>query len=164
MLANFERIGIRFQYPDNWVLDSETASAGGREVTVYSPGGAYWSVILYEKDSNPEQILDQIVASLKQEYQDLDHELLADDDFEEENLACEINFIYLDLTNTVVARVFPGIWANYLVMFQAEDRDLRNIGPVFQAMTISLLRESNLRGAQFHDTATISDETEEDHA
>lgn len=145
MLANFEQLGVRFQYPDNWEMDSHAILAGDREVTVYSPGGAYWTLSIYPRDSEPKQILKDVLAAMKAEYKEVDHEWLHDAVHGHQNEGCEMNFYYLDLTSTAIARVFPGMWANYLVFYQAEDREFATLSDVFSAMILSFLRESNLR-------------------
>ena len=37
MPAVYEKMGIRFMYPDNWTLDEEEALHGNQSVSVYSP-------------------------------------------------------------------------------------------------------------------------------
>ena len=55
---------------------------------------------------------------------------------------CEMNFYYLDLTNTATVRVISSNRANYIVLWQAEDRDFAELQDVFAAMTVSLVQES----------------------
>ena len=43
---DWDGLGISFQYPDNWTLDDSDALLGRQSVTVYSPGGAFWSVAI----------------------------------------------------------------------------------------------------------------------
>lgn len=148
MLANFEQVGVRFQYPENWTLDSQTAEHGGREVTVLSPGGSYWSVAVYDLKTQPQAIIDSVVVAMKKEYEELDHYPLDDLIAGRDDTAVEMNFYYMDLTSTAIARVYEGIWANYLVIYQAEDREFKQYEQVFRAMTTSFLQESNLRGEQ----------------
>ncbi len=35
----YDKLGIRFLYPDNWTLDEDEAIQGNRSVTALSPGG-----------------------------------------------------------------------------------------------------------------------------
>ena len=51
-----------------------------------------------------------------------------------------VNFICLDLTVTAWLRGLRTRKASYLLLCQAEDRELPIVGPVFRAMWISLLR------------------------
>ena len=41
MPARFDKLGISFQYPENWTLDDSDALLGRKSVTVYSPGGRF---------------------------------------------------------------------------------------------------------------------------
>ena len=40
----FDRLGLRFDHPDNWVVDTDDAEGRFATATVYAPGGAFWSV------------------------------------------------------------------------------------------------------------------------
>ncbi|MDX1961967.1 MAG: hypothetical protein SFX18_02365 [Pirellulales bacterium] len=142
MQANFEQLGVTFQYPDGWTLDSQAILAGGRELTVYSPGGAFWSLAIHDRQTDPRALVDEFVNTMRAEYQNVDHELLDENAPAPEALACEVNFYCLDLTITAIARVFCGAWANYLVLYQAEDREFAQLADVFDAMTHSFVRES----------------------
>jgi|GEM_PF-1735652 len=144
MLADFAKLGIRFQYPDNWSLDSQAALNDGREVAAYSPEGGFWSVAIYERGTVPQKILDELATAMRAEYQEVDCESLVEPLLGHEQLNCELNFYCLDLTSTAIARVFTGLWGNYLVIYQAEDREFARLAEVFDAMTHSFLRESNL--------------------
>ncbi len=55
----------------------------------------------------------------------------------------DLNFFYLDLTNTALIRCIRTDRATYAVFCQAEDREFDRVHAVFDAMTTSLL--SNLR-------------------
>ena len=46
MPAQFDSLGISFQYPENWTLDDSDALLGRKSITVYSPGGAFWAVVI----------------------------------------------------------------------------------------------------------------------
>ena len=47
MPAEFNNLGISFQYPDNWTLDDSDARLGRTSVTVYGRGGAFWSMAIH---------------------------------------------------------------------------------------------------------------------
>ncbi len=75
---------------------------------------------------------------MRQEYDELDAEPLDELVGDQEIVGCEMNFYCLDLTNTAVARSFSTPDATYLLFCQADDRELAEVGPVFEAMTLSL--------------------------
>ena len=53
----------------------------------------------------------------------------------------DLNFRFLDLSNTALIRGFRTTTASCLVLCQAEDRELEDLAPVFRAITTSLLTD-----------------------
>jgi hypothetical protein len=139
MPVQFERLGISFQYPDNWTLDEEDAVAGRRSVTVYSPGGAFWSVAMHPPSADPARLARAAADAMRQEYEKIEaeeiHEALAG----REMIGYDLNFFYLDLTNTARVRCLRTERTTYSIFCQAEDREFEQVQMVFQAMTTSLL-------------------------
>lgn len=140
MPAVYDKLGISFQYPENWDLDEREAVEGNHGVTVYSPGGAFWSVVVQSATVDPQATADAALAALKKEYEELDAEPLTESVGGRELLGYDLNFYYLDLTNTAYIRAFRTPRASYLILCQAEDRELENVEAVLRAMTLSLIR------------------------
>ena len=69
MPAEFNKLGIRFLYPENWTLDEQEALEGNRSVTVYSPGGAFWSIAMHEPNVDPREKDDERIAGPKKPHQ-----------------------------------------------------------------------------------------------
>jgi hypothetical protein len=139
MPAHFDSLGISFQYPENWTLDDSDARLGRQSVTVYSPGGAFWSVAIHPNSADPAKLAAAVVEMMRQEYQELEvHEV-------EESVAgfdlvgYDLAFYYLDLTNSARIRSFHFPYSTYTIHCQAEDREYELLERVFQAMTVSLL-------------------------
>jgi len=42
---HFNRFGLAFDYPDNWSVDTDDSADRYATVTVYAPGGGFWSVV-----------------------------------------------------------------------------------------------------------------------
>ena len=74
MTATYEKSGLQFMYPENWSLAEDDMQATPRTVSVQAPTGAFWSVDIYPFGIDIEQLLDQIVATMKEEYNDLEAE------------------------------------------------------------------------------------------
>ena len=144
MPLKFEKLGISFQYPDNWTLDEEDALAGRRSVTVYSPGGAFWSVAAHPRSADPARLAEAAVEAMKQEYEGLEAEETREALAGRELIGYDLNFYYLDLINTAQIRCLRTEQTTYTVFCQAEDREFDRIELVFRAMTSSLL--SGLEG------------------
>jgi len=138
-------------YPDNWEIDQRGAADEGYSVSVNSPGGAFWSLLVYPPDEDLGERTRDVVEALKKEYPEMDvepvHEPLAGHDL----VGYDLNFFYFDLTNTAWVRGVHTLRANYVILCQAEDHEFDEFEPVFRAITISLLRPaaqaSGVRGS-----------------
>lgn len=144
MPAVFEQAGIRFEYPENWSLDSDTIVPGrGGQVVVASPHTAFWHLTLYPPDMELEPLFDEALRALREEYKEIEvepaHDFLEDREIE----SYDVNFIYLDLTNTCWLRGLHLPGATCVLLCQAEDREFERVAPVFQAMLASLIRHSD---------------------
>jgi hypothetical protein len=139
MPAIFNSLGISFQYPDNWTLDDSDALLGRKSVTVYSPGGAFWTVAMHPGSADPAKLAAAIVKAMKQTYEGLESEE-AEETIAGRRLAGhDMAFYCLDLTNTAQVRSFRVGHTSYTVFCQAEDREFKQLERVFEAMTTTLL-------------------------
>lgn len=139
MPAIFEKLGIRFQYPDNWILDEKEALEGENTVTVYSPGGAFWSVAVHSPVVRPSELRETALKAMKKEYSELDVEPVEESVAGQELVGYDLNFYCLDLTNTALIRAARTSSHSLLVLCQAEDREFAVVEPIFRAMMQSLL-------------------------
>ncbi|MCC6125950.1 MAG: hypothetical protein IT426_13375 [Pirellulales bacterium] len=143
MPAHFNRYGVSFQYPDNWSLDEEEMEELPEEnhsVTVYSPGGAFWSVTVHPRHSDPRKLIAAAVKALREEYEGLEVEEVEETCLNRDLIGYDCNFFCLDLTNTAQIRGLRNQIATYVIFCQAEDREFESLRKVFQAMTFSLLK------------------------
>lgn len=138
MTAFYDKLGIQFQYPENWTLDEDEALEGEQSVSVYSPGGAFWSVMVRPPSQAPEELVEAVLRTMKQEYDELDAEAVEESIGELHWVGCDLNFYCLDLTNTAAVRGVRTPRSTLLVLWQATDRELDEVEAVFQAMTRSL--------------------------
>ncbi|HYW78035.1 MAG TPA: hypothetical protein VE890_00595 [Thermoguttaceae bacterium] len=139
MPAKYEKLGISFQYPDNWKLDEEDAMAGCDSVTVYSPGGSFWSLAIHPRSADPRLLAEGVVDTMKQEYDEIEAEEVSESVSDHELIGYDLNFYCLDLTNTAKIRCLRADQHTLTVFCQADDREFERIKSVFQAMTVSLL-------------------------
>ena len=139
MPAEFNKLGILFQYPDNWALDEEDALAGQKSVTVYSPGGAFWSISVHPRSVDPATLAKAAVDAMKADYEELEIEETRETMAGREMIGYDLNFFYLDFTNTATIRCIRTDQATYTIWCQAEDREFERIRGVFHAITTSFL-------------------------
>ncbi len=139
MPALFDSLGISFQYPENWTLDDADAVLGRKSVTIYSPGGAFWTVAIHSASAEPAKLATAIVDTMRKEYQGLDAEEVEESVSGHDLVGYDLAFYCLDLTNTAQVRSLRVGNATYTIYCQAEDREYERIKQVFQAITITLL-------------------------
>lgn len=139
MPSHYDKLGIHFQYPDNWTLDEIEARDSGNSVTVYSPGGAFWSITIHPANQSPQDLADAALEAMRREYDELDAEPVVETVGGQELIGWDINFYCLDLTNTAQVRGFNASRATYLIFCQADDREFDEVEQVFAAITRSLL-------------------------
>lgn len=140
MPQHFNKLGVSFQYPDNWTLDEHDALAGRPSVTVYSPGGGFWSVSIHPAHLDPARLAKAALKAMRDEYPLLEEERVRETIAEHSMIGYDLNFYYLDLTNTAAIRCLRTPRASYVIFFQAEDRELHSVKAVFHAITTSLVR------------------------
>jgi hypothetical protein len=138
MPAKCDLPGLSFQYPDNWTLDQDDAPHGCDSVTVYSPGGAFWSVSRHAGSAEPSQLAQAAVEAMQAEYDSLESERTEETVAEHHLIGYDLAFYCMDLTSTAGVRAVRINDSTYTVFFQAEDREMVRVGPVFQAITTSL--------------------------
>jgi hypothetical protein len=137
MPAVFERFGVRFQYPEGWILEVEEET-DGQDITVYNQDGAFWSLTINDS-GDPDQLAQVVVDTLDAQYDDLDSAAVSDEIAGQDMVGYDVNFYCLDLTNTAQVRAFVADGRTLLVMWQAEDRDYDRVAPIFRAITTSLV-------------------------
>ena len=142
MPREFRKPGVAFQYPDNWVLDEQDWAGDEPAVTVFSPGGAFWVVSVHPRTSEPDRLAQTAVEAIQAEYEGVDVEPVEEDLEGHLMTGFDLRFFFMDLTNTATVRCLRGPAATYTVFCQAEDREYEQVRAVFQAMTVSLLRDS----------------------
>ncbi|HTU25361.1 MAG TPA: hypothetical protein VMF30_08190 [Pirellulales bacterium] len=142
MPAVFDKLGVRFLYPENWTLDEQEALAGDNAVTVYSPEGGFWSLMLHPRSVDPDELTLAALDAMKAEFTDFEAEPASETIEGFELSGYDMNFYCLDLTNTALVRGFRTADATCIILYQAEDRDFATTEPVFRAITYSLLREA----------------------
>lgn len=138
MPAQFQRPDLSFLYPENWTVDEDEVS-GEQSVTVYSPGGGFWSVAVYHGSVDPLNLANAALEAMQNEYKDLEVQQVDETLAGRQISGYDLNFFLLDFTNTAQIRSLKCNRTAYTIFCQAEDREFEQIQRVFQAMTISLL-------------------------
>jgi hypothetical protein len=140
MPALFDKSGIAFAYPDNWVLEEDACDHPFPQVTVASPRTAFWSLSAYPGGTNTQHLVEEAVEALRSDYPELDVESFSQSIELRLIDGVEVRFLCLDFVVRARIQVFEHRGRTYLLLSQAEDDEFEATAPVFLAMTTSLLR------------------------
>jgi hypothetical protein len=141
MTATYKKRGLHFLYPDNWKLIDEAESDLPSSISVESPdGNAFWSVHLYEPDSDPDELLKEMISNLTETYPDLEVSPFEGDFPARVSSGLEVMFYCLDFLIRVRLQAISTPQYQMVMWFQAEDRDFDKIELVFKAISLSLLQ------------------------
>lgn len=133
----FEKDGISFQYPDNWRLTREDTESGWT-VSVDSPDNAFFVLTLDQEMREVGLVAQTALEALQSEFPDLEVEDALESLAGQPALGHNIYFFSFDLTNTCCTRAFYAGAGTVLIMWQANDLELEQVDPVFQAIRASL--------------------------
>ena len=141
MPAEYSKMGARFSYPENWTLDTDELNEKGNSITVYSPGGGFWSLGVHPAGTSAGKLAAEALEAMGEEYEHLESQEISETNAEDRLIGYDLNFFFLDLTSTAKIRCVRRPQATYAIFYQAEDREFDQIGEVFRAMTMSLLNK-----------------------
>ena len=147
----YDDLGVRFIYPSNWFVQTETWDKGTYGITVDSPEGSFWSLAIYPKGVDLDAAAKQILGTLDAEYEEMDQAEVKRYVADRVLTGYEVNFFYLDLTSTALVLKFEDENRGYVVYWQTCDRlaltgENLSRSDVFDAMTHTLV--SNLTGQE----------------
>jgi hypothetical protein len=137
MVETFEDEGIRFRYPENWRLEREDTDTGWT-VVVQSPDTAYAMISLNDESPSVETTAEAALATMREEYPDLDADSCVDSIAGRPAVGHDIRFFSLDLTNTCWIRSFYCSRGTIVVLCQVNDLELETNEPVLRAICASL--------------------------
>jgi hypothetical protein len=149
MPAEFNNADVRFQYPDNWTLNEDVALADCRSITVYSPGGAFWTLSVHPRSADPASLAKAVVEVMRGDYKELEVDDVQETISGHQLIGHDLSFYYVDLISTAWIRGVRTDRATYTIFCQAEDREFARIEDVFLAMTTSFLE--NVRKLSYWD-------------
>ena len=138
MAAVFERSGVKFQFPENWAVETEDSDSGGWTVAVQSPVTAFVVVSLRTDGQTATEVADEALAALKAEYADAEAEPVVESLAGRPALGHDIDFLTLDTTTSCWTRCVDTADGPLLVLCQVSDFDRAINEPVLNAITTSL--------------------------
>jgi hypothetical protein len=142
VVAQFDERGLHFRYPTNWKLERQ-ASEHGFSIWLQSPETAFFMLSLHDDLPTPEELAETALATLRQDYEDLEAEDALESLAGQPALGHDIRFFSLDLTNTAWTRCFETAAGTVLVMCQVTDLEAPRNEPVLRAICQSLTADED---------------------
>lgn len=138
MPQEYQGMGLRVLYPDNWQLEDES-TIGGDGVSFNSPQGAFLLVNRYatlESDA----ALERARLAMQVEYDEVESDTITRRIAGRDFSIVSQRFYYLDFV--IASQLLSFVHDNhtYIVQIQGEDRDLDRLLPVCDAMLTSMLQ------------------------
>ena len=123
MPATFDSFGVKFLYPDNWVVSERDPEEGDLGTTFDLPGGGFFSIESDNERWTDEELLQRVGDTIESEYDDMESEEVSLVDQIAGEKAVDFRFFYLDLL--IISRIVLLTVADrrLLIQFQAESRD-----------------------------------------
>ena len=141
MTDTFQRDGVRFTYPPDWQLETETEGDDGWTASLQGPGTAFLVVSYCPGVDDPSEVVDAAVEGLRADYPDLDAEDAMDTIGGQPAVGADVNFSHLDLTNTCWIRALQAADGSILVMAQCTDEELDDQGAVLKSIMATVAVE-----------------------
>jgi hypothetical protein len=141
MTDTFQRDGVRFAYPPDWQLETETEGDDGWTASLQGPGTAFLVVSYCPGIDDPSEVVDAAVEGLRADYPDLDAEDAVETIAGQPALGADVNFSHLDLTNTCWIRALPAADGSLLIMAQCTDDELDDQGAMLKSIMATLAVE-----------------------
>lgn len=138
MPATFDDFGIRFLYPDNWVVAGRSTDNTIQGVTFELPDGGFLSIEQADPSIPEDQILDEVAQAVAKEYDEVERESIELKDAAADDRAIELRFYYLDLFIQSRVLLMTAGEQRLLVQIQAENRDFDKNELVFDAVITQL--------------------------
>jgi hypothetical protein len=138
----FDDLDIRFEYPADWELDVDDDGAR-TTITVQSPGGlAFAMVTLDETRPAPDDLADEALEAMREEYPGLDARPGAETIDAHRASGHDIEFISLDMLNSCAIRSYRTPRRTVLVFSQWSDLDDNNPEAQLRALRRSIAETS----------------------
>jgi hypothetical protein len=142
MTETYSAHGVRFQYPDDWEV-SEQQRGAELVITVTSPETSFFTLGLLFDRPSAEAVVETVIEALREEYEDLDDYEVVERVAGQATVARDVEFFCLELLNSAWVRAFALPRFTVLVFYQANDRDLEEVQPVFEQILDSLAWEED---------------------
>jgi hypothetical protein len=140
-MNTFDRDGISFRYPANWLVEVAESEEGGWNVTMQSPDTAFVMVSLQPEANDPADLSDQTLAAMRAEYKEMDAENVTETVAGRVAIGFDADFLTVDTPTTCRVRCLDTFAGPLLVLCQVSEFDRAQHDPALRAIVASIRDE-----------------------
>jgi len=140
MYGTYEAHGIRFQFPKNWEIN-EQRSNNQLSITVSSPDSPdklFWMLSLFYEIPSENELIETALEAFREEYDEIDIYPVEATVCDRESVARDLEFVCLELINSVSLRAFRTNRFSALILFQGTDHELKTTKEQLEKISLSL--------------------------
>jgi len=138
-LRTIQSHGVEFRFPDFWELsEEEEAGSGDVALTVTGAGTCFWTLRILRSRPSPDDLIRSCIDAFAEEYGEIDEYPASCRIVGEAAAGREIEFICLELVNSVGLYSARTNQFTLLVWWQGTDHDLQEVRPLLDQMTRSV--------------------------
>ena len=133
----YQAHGIEFRYPSDWNLGEER-SENEISISVASSETSFWSLTLFFDSPRPEDLIESALDAFRGEYDEFDIYPTEAEWCRQTSVACELEFVCLELLNSAFLWAFRTENFSALVLYQGTDQELVETKEILQEISASL--------------------------
>ncbi|TWT55545.1 hypothetical protein KOR42_26720 [Thalassoglobus neptunius] len=133
----YRKHGIVFQYPQGLETMEQQTPDNDLTITV-SDGAAFWSITLLWERPDIEHVLNEARSALEEEYGEVESIPVTTNLGDREADGLDLNFVCLELINSVILRAVRTGRFTAFIMAQLTDHEREFYRPMFDEITASL--------------------------
>lgn len=144
-LVPWHKHGIQFSYPGIWEITEEQ---DGTDViiTVTCNEGCFWTLRILPGCPAPPHVVESCVEAFQDEYEDVEVQQVDTQLAEMPAYARDLDFFFMELTNSVGLRSVRTSEATLLVWWQGTHHELLEMQPILDHMTRSVRADCLMDG------------------
>ena len=143
MQGEYSKFGVKFLYPEDWLVVDEETNEWPRRVSVQSPNSGFWELQAYPARFQPDDLAQQTLQAFSEEYEGVESEPVSEPIMDHVATGYDLEFFCLDLLVTCQVRSFRLGGQTMLLICQAESEEFELRRKVFEAMTLSLFLDGS---------------------
>jgi hypothetical protein len=148
LTATYQNAGLRFLYPENWLLSEADGTDGETsvQVTLESPEGGIWILSASDATADGAKLIGEAKHAIDEQFEDVEWTNYEQPFYGHPATGLDGFFYSLDLLVCAKIRRFQTLDRTLLIVIQSESRALDRESDVFDAITLSLLQSLTHQG------------------